>query len=203
MIDDKEFRSISRENGGSQSLFGTAELHKNSQVVKIDNEKIQRDLQGVRDNSITSNVEHQINIVLDRESATITSTIGEPGTNNRSVISYYPAPATGVNFETPGGNIIIGQAHGHPASNEPGKTTLQTMSVGDDLDSGTSAKMGIPIYGVDAMSGKVGSSGGIHLVTPDGKITNNIGKTIGNGTAKGAGALNIGRQALEIWGKRK
>ncbi|MDR2270612.1 MAG: RHS repeat-associated core domain-containing protein [Sphingobacterium sp.] len=203
LIDDKEFRSISRENGGSQSLFGTAELHKNSQVVKIDNEKIQGDLQGVRDNSITSNVEHQINIVLDRESATITSTIGDPGTNNRSVITYYPAPATGVNFETPGGNIIIGQAHGHPASNEPGKTTLQTMSVGDNLDSGTSAKMGIPIYGVDAMSGKVGSSGGIHRVTPDGKITNNIGKTIGNGTAKGAGALNIGRQALEIWGKKK
>lgn len=140
---------------------------------------------------------------MNRETATITSTIQEPGTNNRSTINYYPAPTTGVSFETPGGNVIIGQVHGHLASNESGKITLPTMSVGPDLDSGTSANMKIPIYGIDAMNGKKGSSGNIHRVTPDGKITNNVGVTIGNGSTSGAGAFNIGRQALEIWGKRR
>jgi len=51
------------------------------------------------------------------------------------------------------------------------------------------------IFDIDAMDGPTkGKDTWIHRVTPDGTITNQIGKTSSN--------FNIGRQAMKIWGKR-
>jgi hypothetical protein len=90
-----------------------------------------------------------------------TSTVAGPtGTNDQCNVDYYPGKATGASFHgKPGGPIIIGQVHGHPARIDLNKTTQRTMS-GNDVSVSTSLQ--IPIYGVDAMSGKVGKPAGIH-----------------------------------------
>lgn len=65
----------------------------------------------------------------------------------------------------------------------------------EDFDLPTSANLQIPIYGIDAMDGLTrGAPTWIHRVTPNGVIVNNVGKTSSN--------FNIGRQSMEIWGRR-
>jgi hypothetical protein len=60
-----------------------------------------------------------------------------------------------------------------------------------------------PIYSIDSYSGKVGKSGNINRVAPDGTRTNNVGSTRGDGTKKGAGQFNMGADALRISGKAR
>lgn len=201
LIDDAKFNEISANNGGTTSGAATSELQGSSKVITIDEAKIQSDLQGVGDDSKTSKTEHSIVIVLDRSSATITSVAGPTGTNDQVNIEYYPAKATGASFHgKPGGSVIIGQAHGHPASSDPNKITQKTMS-GNDVSVATSLQ--IPVYGVDAMSGRVGKPRGVHRANPDGTINNKIGKTTGSGKYQTTPTINMGRNAMEIWGKSK
>ena len=178
-------------------------LQNESKLITIDDFKIQKDLQDVADRSSVRNAdrkyqEHQMFITLDREAAIISSMLGEPGVpgkRNTTVIKHYPAPYTGVNFaDVPGGLVLIGQVHGHPPPNEPepGEVTEKTMS---DEDKMTSANVNIPIYGIDAMDGSIrGRKANIHRVTPDGKITHEVGKT--------SNGFNIGLEAMQIWGRR-
>ena len=64
------------------------------------------------------------------------------------------------------------------------------------MDAATSQSLKIAIYGIDAMDdASNGTPAGIHRVTPNGIIRNNVGKT--------SNSFNIGRESLEIWGKRK
>jgi len=64
------------------------------------------------------------------------------------------------------------------------------------LDASTSASLQIPIYGIDAMDGPTnGSPAAMHRVVPNGTITNNVGTT--------SNSFNIGRESLEIWGKKR
>ena len=72
---------------------------------------------------------------------------------------------------------------------------------GNDVSVSTSLQ--IPVYGVDAMSGKVGKSAGIHRANPDGSINNNVGSTIGTGKYQTTPTINLGRNAMEIWGNSK
>lgn len=48
-----------------------------------------------------------------------------------------------------------------------------------------------PVYAIDSYSGKVGKSGNIHRVAPDGTRTNYVGATRGDGTKRGAGQFNM------------
>ena len=176
----------------------TDALQCKSKIIFIEKVKIQEDLQAVADRTSTRNAnkkyqEHQIYITLDKETAIVSSVFGEPGTHDKTNILSYPAPHTGVNFvDKPGGLWLIGQAHGHPPTDEPGKKTEKTMS--DEYDKPTSANLNIPIYGLDAMDGKTkGNPTAIHRVTPDGTITTNVGDT---------GSFNIGLDALQIWVRR-
>lgn len=197
LIDKETFNSISKGSkpssiamaGRMSENFVDEQLQGNSRIITVDDKTIQGDLQSVADNS-QSGVEHQVYIVLDLDNAQITSTMGAPGTNSNSTISYYNNPKTGLNSTDPAGrNILIGQAHGHPATTEPGKVTSKTMS---GQDASTSRLMGMAIYGVDAMDPvPKGSSVGIHRVVPSGKITKNIGKT--------SSGFNIALDALKIW----
>ena len=193
LIDKDRFNTI--KNDGTLNIVQKGQtLQAEGTEITINNTQIQSDLQAVADNSTSSGLEHQTYIVLDRSSATITSVNGSTGTHNQVTIESYPAPATGVNFiGSPGGSILIGQAHGHPASTTPGTVTAKTMS---SLDASTSSSLQIPVYGIDAMDGAAaGSQVGVHRVTPNGTITNNVGKTSNN--------FNIGRESLEIWGKKR
>ena len=201
LIDDDKFNEISSANGGATSAAATTELQNSSKIITVNEAQIQSDVQGVADNSKTSKTEHSVVIVLDRANATISTVAGPTGTNDQCNVEYYPGKATGASFHgKPGGSIIIGQVHGHPESTDPNTTTQRTMS-GNDVSVSTSLQ--IPVYGVDAMSGKVGKSAGIHRANPDGSINNNIGLTIGTGKYQTTPTINLGRNAMEIWGNSK
>jgi hypothetical protein len=148
-------------------------------------------------------VENQVYIYLDLKAANITSTIGPSGTNSGTTITSTPL-SNGSNQATDGdGNklhytVLIGQAHSHPETTEPGKKTLSQMS---PTDKQTSTSMQIPIYGMDAMngSGQVGAAANINRQNPDGTQTQGVGKTKGSSS----GTFNIGKDALKIWGRSK
>jgi RHS repeat-associated protein len=192
LIDDSKFNEIVKS--GKEQYLITNQLQNESQIIDIDDNKIQSDLQSVADNSTSSGVEHQIYITLDKTTATISSVAGNPGINNETKLSYFPAPITGINYvDKPGGLVLIGQAHGHPATNKAGKATEKTMS--SDKDVPTAMSVQIPVYGIDAMDNKpAGTPAGIHRVSPNGTITNNVGKT--------SSGFNIARDAMQLWGRR-
>ena len=98
----------------------------------------------------------------------------------------------GEKNQVTGTSILLGQAHGHPLTKDSGKVNESGTS---QLDVKASEGSGIPIYAIDSFSGKkTGGVGEIHRVTPDGKQTNYVGKTIGTGTTT---SFNIGLDALQ------
>ena len=201
LIADKDYKRISNTYGGSTGSEATVELQNSSNVISFDGSKIQSDVQSVADNSRSTKLEHSVFIVLDQSTATVTSVEGPTGSNDQCPIDYYPGEATGASFfGRPGGPIIIGQVHGHPASNNFNSTTQSTMS---DNDVGVSTSLQIPIYAVDAMSGRSGKPVRIHRANPNGTIDNNIGKTIGGGKHQISTSIDLGRDALRIWGQSK
>jgi len=194
LIDEDSYKGLS-----GKKIPSPSKMEATSQLITIDDTKIQTDLQAVADLSSTPDEngnyqEHQIYLTLDRETATISSLVGEPGSADKVTLSYIPAPVTGVNFvDKPGGRVLIGQAHGHPPTTTARMRTEKTMSKNFDMP--TSASANIPIYGMDAMDGPTkGGPTSIHRVTPDGRITNNVGKT--------SSGFNIGKDAMKIWGIR-
>jgi RHS repeat-associated protein len=194
-VKEDQVENVSPKLQGDQtSAEDRGSARGSSQVVTVESDKIQNDLQAVADNSLSSKVEHTMKLVFDVDAAnpTITSYAAESGDNSTSPLHY------GVlDGETLDGNgkVLLAQAHGHPASTKPDHVTQTTMS---ELDKNTSNAAGIPIYGVNAMSGRQGSSQSIHRVTPDGTITNNVGKTKGSG----ASGFNIVNDALRIRTRR-
>lgn len=90
----------------------------------------------------------------------------------------------------------MANVHGHSKTNDPGKVNAPGTST---KDQSTATSTGIPIYSVDSYSGSAGSSQNIHRANPnparrrDAQIRN-VGAT---------GAFNIGRDALEIHGRKR
>ncbi len=197
MIDDELYAQVSK---GANS---TSDLQANSSLINIDETKIQSDAQVVRDNSLNSGKEHQLYIYLDLSTGNVSSIMGETDGNSNVELSSFPASSIGANFvdnsDSPRTKILIGQAHGHPASDDPNMITQKTMSKGFDVP--TAQNMQIGIYGLDAMDGRAGKSAGIHRANPDGTINNKVGKTIGVGTNAKNPPFNFGIDALKIWGK--
>jgi hypothetical protein len=194
LIENDKYHEIVNTNSNV-----TTTLQNSGQEITIDDTKIQNDIQAVRDNSL-GGLENQAILFLDRNTATISSEIGPVGTNSETVITSLPAPSQGLNFvdnnDSPRSKIIIGQAHGHPESNTPGYVTEKNMS---DKDKNTAQSMQIPIYGLDAISGsgRSGNSANIHRANPNGTIDLKVGKTKGTGI----GTYNIGKNAMELWGR--
>ena len=152
LIDNKQYSEIKNSSEGN-ILDKMNKLQAAGTEITINNSKIQTDLQAVADNSTSQGVENQIYLTLDRDKAEISSIVGQSGSNDKSTLSYYPAPTTGVNFvDKPGGLVLIGQVHGHPESTEQGKVTAKTMS--SNFDVPTAKSVQVPIYGVDAMDSK-------------------------------------------------
>ncbi|MCD2425097.1 DUF6443 domain-containing protein [Niabella pedocola] len=200
LIDEDRFTQIGNESGGTNTWTATVQLQSEGSIISVDDSKIQSDLQTIRDDSRTQSIEHQIYIYIDVANSTITSRIGKPGTNSETTLESYPIKAgfsqiDGVDGKRDANTILIAQAHGHPESNTPNTQTLSQMSPKDE---GTSKGLQIPIYGVDAMSGRRGAAANINRANPDGTTTNKVGKTSGVGKS---GTFNIGRDALKIWGR--
>ncbi|PUZ19329.1 RHS repeat-associated core domain-containing protein [Chitinophaga costaii] len=206
LIDDDKFNEIKSNNQGTTNDEATEQLQSSdaSSIIKVDDAKIQADVQAVGDLSIQDGVEHQAYLYLDRSNATISSTAGATGTNGESTVSSFPAPSQGLNYidsnEKPRNKILIGQVHGHPESTSTETYTEKTMS---PKDKHTASDLQIPIYGVNAMFGKghVGKSSNINRANPDGTITRIVGATSGTENHTIKKTFNIGADALKIWGK--
>ena len=198
LIDSGLYSSITGGKTMTKNLSSIERLRDNSTTISVDWNQIEEHAQSVADLSRESRLEHQAILVLDREKAKVTSVLGPVGTNSHAEIPHFPAPVTGVSFyDRPGGLIIIGEIHGHPASEKAGMSTEHTMS--PDFDVPLAKKMQIPIYGIDAMYGKNRDSMPVHMVTPDGNIIRNVRQTIGNNIF--SRYPNWGLDALKFWGR--
>lgn len=201
LISSSSYNQISQANGGTTSSTATNSLQESSKIITINDRQIQSDIQGVRDNSRSSGVEHSVYITLNPETATISTVKGPTGDNGTTTIEYERTGNTsfmtsGETNQVTGTSILIGQAHGHPETDEPGMVNVPSTS--PDIDKPTSISSGITIYAIDSYSGKkTGGVGAIHRVTPYGTQTNFVGKTIGTGTTSN---FNIGLDALQQTG---
>jgi hypothetical protein len=203
LIDEAGFNRIREENQGTTTILATTLLQKESIRVIIDTGKIQSDLQMVKDSSVDYKREYQMYLFLDRKTGLLSSIMGTPGDNSNSYPECMPSLDSGVNYlhcnEVPASKILIGQAHGHPATNEPGRETSNKMSLADLR---TAGRWQIAIYGVDAMYDDIGSPGYIHRANPDGSADTRVGWTRGSYPyTAGDRAFSIGLDALKTWGR--
>jgi RHS repeat-associated protein len=202
LVDDDKFDEVKTSNNGTTNDAATTELQSSSTLVTVNDAKIQSNLQAVKDKSVESGVEHQMYIFVDRNTGVISSEMGTPGTNSNSTLEYRPSKKNGVSYwiddAVPGNKMLIGGAHGHPATTEAGKETESAMS---GFDINTAKNLQIPVYGVDAMYGGKGKPADINRANPDGTTSSGVGKTSGTGKHTRTQTFNIAIDALRIWGK--
>jgi hypothetical protein len=207
LIDSATFGDIRRmANNALDDSTVIRDLLASSKPVTIDSVRIQADLQWIKDSSVITGKEYQIYLFIDRTTGLVSSVHGEPGTSrnshpfietdrNHGVVSPIPADSPMNN-----NRILIGQVHGHPAI--PDGVTYRRMSPDDSL---TAACLQAPIYAIDAMDGSQGTPGSIHRANPNsgaGVKSQDlcIGKTWGISGFEADGIINIGLNALHIWG---
>ncbi|MCD0467673.1 DUF6443 domain-containing protein [Flavobacterium sp. ENC] len=195
LIDSNNYNDIKEANGGStMSAEATAQLQNSetSTLVTVNDTQIQNELQQVNDQS--RNVEHQTNIVLDRTSGEVKAVRGNPGVDGLTTMDYETRTnKDGVSYNTQGGNLLLGQAHGHNLIKDPNKVNIPGTS---EVDKNTAASSGVTIYSIDAYNTLVGGQAQINRVTPAGVQDNGVGTTKG---ATGTGNFNIGLDALKRW----
>jgi hypothetical protein len=195
LINSQDYDDIKTANGGSTTTAtATTQLQNSevSKVVNVNDTQIQNEVQQVSDQS--RNVEHQAYIVLDRTNAEVKAVRGESGTDGRTNMQYDAKSKDGVfTHNTTGGNLLLGQVHGHNLTSNPNLTNIPGTSQ-DDVNSASSS--GVSIYSLDSYNTPVGGQANINRVTPEGTQTNNIGQTKG---ATGTGNFNIGSDALKRW----
>jgi RHS repeat-associated protein len=195
LIDSRDFDEVKTENGGStNTAAATTKLQSNelSKVVTINDAQIQVELQQVSD--LSRKLEHQTYIVLDRSTGEVSAVRGQPGKDGLTTMNYNEGKTNdGVKYNTVGGKLLLGQAHGHNLTQQHG---IQNTPGTSQIDVNTAASSGVSIYAIDAYNTRPGKQADIHRVTPDGTQTNNVGKTKG---ANAAGNFNIGLDALRRW----
>jgi len=189
LISTREYNRIMNGNGNDK----IGALQTAGRKITIDAMGIQLELDRVWLASTSgTGKEAQTYLVLDRENAKITAIAGRTGRNGEFTMSVTERSDNGIPYSTVEKDgrtlILIGQVHGHPKDDDPRRTTLKTMSIEDRTLSHDSK---IPIYAIDAMDGLRGSQD-IHRVTPNGTVTNKIGR-VGFETAR-----EIGRQAMYL-----
>ncbi len=195
LIDANNFKDVKEANGGSTtSAEATAQLQSSdmSTLVTINDTQIQNELQQVNDQS--RNVEHQTYLVLDRGAGEVKGVRGEPGVDGLTTMNYETRTnKDGVSYNTMGGNLLIGQAHGHNLLKDSNKENIPGTS---PIDVNTAASSGVTIYSIDAYNTPVGGQAQINRVTPAGAQDNGVGTTKG---ATGTGNFNIGLDTLKRW----
>lgn len=221
LIDAAVFTRISRAQHGITGAMAVRELTDSSLPVTVDNDRIQSDLQLIRDSSLVYKVEYSLYIFIDRNTGIVSSIREQPGTNTRSSIEVIPSRRYGVTYPRvgnvpPDSRILIAQVHGHPPILDQRQRTLPCMS---DTDQLAARYLQVPIYGIDAMNGRPGDAARIHRANPDpdpgaGIPTQdlNVGETCGtaavrsaatSGQGTAAPGFDIGLDALKIWGRSR
>ena len=200
LVADGQEQAVSGLLNGDQTTASnraTARQSGNSAVITIDNEGIQSMLQSVGDNTLTSGNEHSMVLLLDvySDNPTITAAAGPTGNNEETTLEY--VSDNGAAFDQATGFLIIGQAHGHPPTNDPNKVNVSGTSTQDQT---TAQNSGVAIYAIDAYSGSSGRSFTVSRANPNpqrsrDRQTRNVGRT--------GGSFNIARDALEITGGKR
>jgi hypothetical protein len=200
LIDSASFTTIARTGMRQQQ----AQLLRDaSYPITVDARTIQSDLQWVKDSSQSCKREYQMYIFIDRQTGQISSLRGEPGDNKDSYLEIQSCPGKGVVYTVlhhhpQVGRILLGQVHGHPASNIKGEQTLERMSPKDSI---TANSLQAPIYAIDAMGGP--TDGFIHRANPNpGPSIPAQNLRIGK-IGDAADRFDIGLDALTIWGITK
>ncbi|KIX19619.1 hypothetical protein SY27_18010, partial [Flavobacterium sp. 316] len=195
LINRVDFQDISEKHGGTMSNNATNDLQNNSTVVCINDSEIQNEVQTITDLSTT--MEHQTFVTLDRDTGEVSASRGEPGTDGLTTMNYNSRTSSdGNQYNTVDGKLLLGQVHGHNLSQDPTKINIPGTS---DFDKNTASSSGVTIYATDAYSQNAGGQVEIHRVSSDGTRTNNIGYTQGSAGGQGAPTINIGLDALKRW----
>lgn len=187
--------SLLNGNQTTEANRNAARTSGNSALISVD-PSLRSTVRNVSDRSLQPGLENQALILLDiySDNPSITAQPGPVGTNSKT--DFESVIDGGKRYDPNTGFLIIGQVHGHPLTNDPGKVNIPGTS-GQDQNTATST--GLPIYSIDSYSGKAGNSQNIHRANPypirrRDRQTLNVGKT---------GSFNIGRDALEIHGKKR
>ncbi len=194
VINKQDFDEVSKNNGGTTSSNATSQLQSTSSVVSVDQNKIDGDIKNVNSETQKDDKENQTSFVLkidnrgDVPTAELTSVRGAEGSNSETTLDYVtsrdPARA-GAAYAGGVGNVLVGQIHGHPLTDDPDKKNIPGTS---DKDNATSHDVGIPIYSIDSYTNERNPS--VNRVTPNGQ------QTIGIGRIDGA-KVNIAVDALK------
>jgi len=184
VIKKEAFNAISKDNNGTTSKEATEQLQKNSGLVTYDNSKIQSDVENSNIETQSHQKENQTYLVLkvdnmsDIPSGNVTSMRGPEGTNSTTDINYVTTKdpeREGTAFIGNTKNILIGQVHGHPLTNDPKRSNIPGTSI---LDANTSRSVNAPIYSIDSYTGSPNAS--INRVTPNGVSNQGVGTVCGN-----------------------
>ena len=196
IIDSADFSDIQDANNGSTiSAEATKQLQNSSTLVTVDDAQIQDAVQNVNDTSRT--IETQVNIVLDRDTGVVSAVQAPPGTDGNTNISYEARQDKNrVSYSTSGGNLLIGQVHGHNKLQQSNKVNEPGTSI---KDANAANNSGANIYAVGAYNTPIGGAANIYKVTPGSPLApqvNKVGETKGNIFNPGK-TINIGRDALK------
>lgn len=194
-IDADTFNNISSANGGTMSTEATSQLQENSSIVTVNQSQIDSDLATINNETVADQfAERQLYInlswVSDADgnwSQQVTSEIGAVGTDGHATFS---ATINNDGVAMRNGSIVLGGAHTHNLTSQPGMVNVPGTSADD---SNTAQSFGVTIYAVDSYTGQMAtptSGPAIHRVTSNGVPTNNVGTTNSN---------NIGLDALKIF----
>jgi hypothetical protein len=171
-------------------------LQAKSSIVTINESAINAEVDAVNTLTQEHNKENQTYITLNVDNsgeipkAEVTAIRGQEGDNNQATIQATESPDDpsrkgGLYIGSPKNNVIlIGQVHGHPTTEDPGKVNGPGTS---PLDAQTSKEYGIPIYSIDSYTQS--DNPNINRVLPNGTTSNGIGRV-------GDKKIGLGKDAL-------
>jgi len=167
----------------------------NSAVIEVD-ESARTMVQTVSNHSVSDGEEHQALIMLDIYSEQPRIVAEERGSGSNSETEMVTKKDGGKRYDPENGFLVIGQVHGHPMADDPNKVNQPGTSAQDQT---TATNTGVPVYSVDSYQGEVGSSQKINRANPN-PSKRSQSQTLGIGRS---GTTNIGRDALEIHGRKR
>jgi len=197
VIKKDKFDEINKNCDGTTNPDATTELQGSSNVITVNDEKINSDVQDVNTETQKDGLENQTYVVLkvdnsgDKPKGEVTSVRGaEGGAQGITVdaISSEDQSREGAYYIKNFTNILLGDVHGHPVTKEDGKVNIPGTSGIDKETASKDKGYGIPIYSVDSYTGK--SNANIGRVTADGKQTTTV-------SSVGDKKFSIGLDALK------
>lgn len=196
VIDIREWNYVIEEKKGTYSNDGIIQLHKNSFVIKIDENQIQNEIQKMTEDSLEEELENQVFIVLNVNTGKVFAVRDkvEEGKSNRKIIintytvGFKSAPRISE------GLMLLAQIHTHPKEHRENKKNVRSVS---DNDISVAKNLGIAVFAIDAFSSSNSKkyniysedSSAFHLhATKDGISNKFVGQTKGG---KGLNTFNF------------